>query len=216
MGTQLGYLLGVGVDVVIPAHDEAATIGAVVAAARASVVTRRTVVVADACTDGTAMAAASAGAMVITIDAGDKGSAMAAGLAAVATEYVCFVDADLEGLAPAHIESLVNVAQSRGAMAVGVRAGDRLSHVTLTLTALPPIGGERALPTIVARATDLEGAGYASEMLLAKACALYGVPIVDVPLSGLHHAGEGINVAAHARRWVGVARGLMSSGGVTR
>ena len=69
--------------VVIPAHDEAGTIGAALTsvdgAARQAEVRLRLIVVADACTDGTATIAHAAGAEVLEIDANNVGTARAAG-----------------------------------------------------------------------------------------------------------------------------------------
>ncbi|GAA1165121.1 glycosyltransferase [Nesterenkonia sandarakina] len=69
--------------VVIPAHDEATTVGAAVtsvqASARRAALRLRLIVVADACADATAPTARAAGAEVIEIGANNVGAARAAG-----------------------------------------------------------------------------------------------------------------------------------------
>jgi glycosyltransferase involved in cell wall biosynthesis len=185
------------IDFVVPAHNEEATVGAVVAAIQAAPSAHTVTVVADACTDNTAAEAASHGAVVLTIDAGDKGSAMAAGLNMVTTPRVGFIDADLTGLTPQHIDQLA--AQPAGVMAVGVR------DTTARINSLPPIGGERILPTVLARNAGLDGAGYMAEMRLAHAAKRAGVPTVDVRLHGIGHR---TNLASTSvRRWAQVGRG---------
>ncbi|HQL49216.1 MAG TPA: glycosyltransferase, partial [Holophaga sp.] len=77
---------GLRIGAVIPAHDESATIGAVVEGLRAYPEVVAMVVVDDASTDGTAQAAAAAGAQVLRLEPGQgggKGRALRAGLARV-------------------------------------------------------------------------------------------------------------------------------------
>ena len=67
-------------DVVVPAHNEADTIGDVVVAIAAAPSVSAVIVVADKCTDDTVAVAQAAGAsVVVSIESGNKGSAMAAG-----------------------------------------------------------------------------------------------------------------------------------------
>jgi glycosyltransferase involved in cell wall biosynthesis len=189
-----------GIDFVVPAHNEQATVGAVVAAIQAARSARTVIVVSDASTDHTAAEAAARGAVVLQLDAGDKGSAMAAGLHMVSTPRVGFIDADLTGLTPQHIDQLA--AMPAGVMAVGVR------DTTARINSLPPIGGERILPTVVARAAGLEGAGYTAEMRLAHAAKRVGVPTEDVRLRGLQHRTN--LTPTSVRRWAQVGRGYAS------
>ncbi|MGN6867083.1 MAG: glycosyltransferase [Solirubrobacteraceae bacterium] len=128
---------------VVPAHNEAATVGAVARAIRGSSSCGSLIVIADACHDATGAEARSAGALVIELDARNKGTAMAAGLRYVTTSSVGFIDADLEGLEPEHIDALTRFP---GQMAIGLRSA---SPELIAKTALPPIGGERVLPANV-------------------------------------------------------------------
>lgn len=185
------------IDVVVPAHNEAQTIGPVVRALQASPSVRQVIVVNDGSTDRTRQAALDAGAIVRTIDARDKGSAMAAGLEHVETGSVGFIDADLHGLTPLHVEQL---AAHPGLMVVGQR-----DRSTPSLAGLPPIGGERVLPTEIARAADLAGSGYRAEMRLARAARRAGVATLRVPLRGVLHRTN----RTPARLWRQVAGGYL-------
>ncbi len=85
------------VAVIVPARNEAATIGAVLEAVLANRdVVDELVVVNDHSNDDTATVAYHHGARVVTmLGAGGKGNAMAAGLAATTSDLVVFLDADV-------------------------------------------------------------------------------------------------------------------------
>ncbi len=109
------------IDVILPAQDEAATVGQIVAQVRASLMLPEAnlvdnlLVVDSGSTDATADVARAAGARVI--GAGDalpelpvrdgKGEAMWRGLAATDGDLVVFIDADLRSFSPEYIVSLL-------------------------------------------------------------------------------------------------------------
>jgi poly-beta-1,6-N-acetyl-D-glucosamine synthase len=79
----------------IPAHNEADTIGLCVAAIRASTYPlAQIIVVADACTDDTAQRARHAGATVVESDVKDKAGAQNTVLPSIDTELIVGFDAD--------------------------------------------------------------------------------------------------------------------------
>ncbi|WP_027928551.1 glycosyltransferase [Amycolatopsis benzoatilytica] len=106
----------VSVSVVIPAHNEAETIGEVVEEVREGLdslgLPLDVLVSASGCTDATAEIAASAGARVVEAPTG-KGAAVSAGLAATDGEIVCLIDGDIRyygdpPLVPLLVEPILN------------------------------------------------------------------------------------------------------------
>ena len=97
------------IAVIIPARNEATTIGAVLEAVLAyRDVIDDLVVVNDRSSDDTATVAHHHGARVVMVDGpGGKGLAMAAGLAATATETVVFLDADVLNTAADFVPRLI-------------------------------------------------------------------------------------------------------------
>ena len=111
---------GTTVSVVIPARDEAATIGAIVATLREHLVlgeplVDEIVVVDSRSSDDTAALATAAGARVVSQDEvtrglppmTGKGDAMWAGLASSTGDVVAFVDGDIEEFSPHFVTGLL-------------------------------------------------------------------------------------------------------------
>lgn len=99
-------------SVVIPARNEARTVGDVVRGVRSLGVgvVADVVVVDDGSTDGTASVAAAAGARVVTADPAigpGKGQAMWKGVAESSGDVIVFCDADLAPFDPAYVPTLV-------------------------------------------------------------------------------------------------------------
>lgn len=182
------------VDAVICAHDEGSTISGVLAAVSGARSIAAAIVVADACSDNTADIAEEAGALVLSISDGDKGTAMAAGLAAVGSDAVLFLDADLEGLTPAHVDALATAPPLAG-MVVGLRDGANASG-------LPPLSGERRLPTQFARTIPMAGQGYRVELVIDAAVARAGLPHHHYAMRGVSNP---IRPWRHPLMWADLA-----------
>ena len=156
------------VVLVLPAHDEEATVGAVAARAPAEVAGRpvRVIVVDDGSTDATAAVAEEAGATVVRMGANrGLGAAVRRGLAeAVALDAaaVAFCDADGE-YAPEELEAMVApILAGRADYVVGSRfAGDIAAHAAAPPPRQPgPHAGAlgRGAPVAVGRPERLPGA----------------------------------------------------------
>ena len=169
------------VDVVIPAHNEGSRIAAVLEAVRGSSAIARVIVVADACTDSTVEVAYRYASNVVAIDAKDKGTAMANGLTLVTASHVLFLDADLQGLKPAHVDALALLEPLEGQL-VGIRGNIPARALASNL---PSLSGERRLPVEVARQAHLYGSGWQAETRLNATVARLGLPWRHIVLEGV-------------------------------
>ena len=153
-------MLQLSVSVVIPARNEATTVGPIASACAAQRGVVEVIVVDDGSTDDTAAVAANAGAIVVTATAGPgKGSAIRDGVAAAGGALVVFCDADLVGFDGSIIGKLAAGASATNVLVKGTyaRAGEG-GRVT-ELTAKPAI---RLLHPEVAHIDQPLGGEYAA------------------------------------------------------
>ncbi len=172
--------------VLIPALDEAARIGRVIDAARSA---RRGIVlvVDDGSADGTADAAAAAGAQVLRLPSNvGKGGALVAGAAATDAEVLILLDADLTGLRPEHVRALADpVVDGLVEMTRGVFAGARSATTTAQRLA-PALAGQRALRRdLLLGVPGLAESRFGVEILLTRAAARGAWRCQDVLLDGV-------------------------------
>lgn len=134
------------VSVIIPALNEAETVGTKIAEVIGHPDVREVIVVDDGSDDRTAAIAAAAGARVIALTQnGGKASALEAGVAAAASDLLLFMDADVTGYDHALLSRIIDpVVAGRYEMFVGIRARHTY-WLNRTLHFFPIIGGERAL-----------------------------------------------------------------------
>lgn len=134
------------VDIIVPAYNEAPRIGTVL-----DVVTRvpnaSVLVVDDGSTDGTPdVARRYPGVRVLTLSPNrGKGGAMLAALRATTSPIVVFIDADLLGLTPGHVQQLVEPMLARPELGQVVGMRDRPGFVGEMQWSMPIISGERAV-----------------------------------------------------------------------
>jgi glycosyltransferase involved in cell wall biosynthesis len=173
---------------IIPARDEAPTIGAVVYAASDAALVDEVVVVDNASTDATAAVAAAHGARVVLEPSPGKGQALRTGVAATEAPVVVFLDADLVGLRPDHVDRLVAaVASGEAAMACGLFDRGPLAN-RVFLHHLPVLTGQRALPRALFERLDLADVrGYRVEAALNSLVGRADLPRRDEVLPGLWH-----------------------------
>lgn len=133
------------VAVIIPAYNEALTIGEVVRVARSCNLVDEVIVVSDGSQDETVDVARRAGAAVVDLKENvGKGGAMIVGLQQTQAPTIVFLDADLIGFTLQHIEQLARpVLSGDVAMQVGMR--DRGPVFTPLAHLFPIVSGERAL-----------------------------------------------------------------------
>jgi glycosyltransferase involved in cell wall biosynthesis len=174
--------------VLVPALNEAATIGSVVEVARRAAL-GPVWVVDDGSADATADRAAAAGARVLRLPSNvGKGGALCAGAAVVAAEVLVVVDADLVGLEPAHLRALAApVLVGEADMTRGVFRGGRWS-TTAAQRLIPQLNGQRALRRAdLAAVPGLADSRYGVEVRLTEHARRRGWRCVDVPLDGVSH-----------------------------
>jgi len=174
------------VAAIIPAYNEEKTVGSVVEAVRMSPYVDEVIVVSDGSVDRTHELAEAAGARVLHLPKkGGKGEAMLHGVAHTDAPIILFLDADLVGLVPDHLERIVlPVISGSRAMNVGLR--DRGWLVNRLMPHLPLIGGERAMSRQVVEGVPPEFIrGFMVESALNYYCRSRGLTYGTVPLPGL-------------------------------
>ncbi len=189
------------VSVVIPAKNEAATVGSLVAGLRASLPDAEIVIVDDGSSDDTAAIATAAGARVVRhpVSRGN-GAAIKAGARAATGDLLAFMDADGQH-APEHLPALLAQIDAGYDMAVGARSGAMHASVFRRLanwvynTLATWITGVRILDLTsgfrVARANVFRdflpllpnGFSYPTTITLAFLRAGYSVAYVPVPVA---------------------------------
>ena len=176
------------IDVVIPARNEAATVGGVVAAARGCRFTREVIVVDDGSTDGTAERALAAGAKVVRREArlGSKAKAMEMGVAVSDAPALLFCDADCIGLTAPHLDDIcLPFVEGRAAMSVGCFEYGWLNPLVLRL---PPTSGERVIPRWVWDAVHpAKRVGYSIEIMINEVIAEGRLPTSVRIMPGVSH-----------------------------
>lgn len=174
---------------IIPAWNEAATVGAVVYAALDARLVDEVVVVDNASSDATAAEAAAHGARVVHEPVPGKGQALRAGVAAAAdADVIVFLDADLVGLRADHVDALVATVRSgEAAMACGLFDRGPVAN-PIFLASLPVLTGQRALRRDLFDQLDAADiAGYRVEAALNSLVAQRGLVRRDTVLDGLWH-----------------------------
>jgi glycosyltransferase involved in cell wall biosynthesis len=188
------------VTLIIPALNEAACIGPLLAELPAGLV-QEVLVVDNGSTDDTAGAARQAGARVVSEPRRGYGYACAAGVAAATGEILAFMDGD-GSFVPAELSTLLGPIQDgsadlvlgtrmRGGMAAGAmpahqRLGNRLVARLMALLydlRLTDLGPFRAIRRDLLMALDMRERtyGWPVEMIVTSACQR--ARIVELPVS---------------------------------
>jgi glycosyltransferase involved in cell wall biosynthesis len=188
MSTAKRGASGERVVAVIPAWNEAATVGAVVYAAVDAALVDEVVVVDNASRDATADVALAHGARVVHEPTPGKGQAMRAGVAASEADVIVFLDADLVGLRPEHVDDLVEpVVGGMAAMTCGLFDRGPVAN-PIFLEGLPVLTGQRALRRSLFELLDDDDIrGYRVEAALNSLVARHDLIRFDRVCRGLWH-----------------------------
>jgi glucosyl-3-phosphoglycerate synthase len=186
------------VAVVVPAQNEADTVGAVIDAATADEdLVDELVVVDDHSHDDTAVVARAHGARVVAVKGpGGKGAAMCTGLAATTSDLVVFLDADVTNTAPDYVSRLISPLLCRDRIQLvkgyyvrplhdmpvgGGRVNDLAARPVLSLLfpglgeIRQPLAGETAARRSALAEVDLEPAYGVEIALLIDVARVFGV-----------------------------------------
>lgn len=204
-------LRDVAIAVVIPARDEATTVGSVLDAVfAAGPFVREVVVVDDHSSDDTSTVATHHGARVLRLDAPTgKGGAMAVGAAATSAELIVFLDADVTSPSTHYLARLVAPLLARDSVGLvkgyyvrplhdmptgGGRVNELTARPALSLLHLglgeirQPLAGETAIRREVLEACPLAATYGVEVALLLDVAARYGVEsIAQVDLGIRRH-----------------------------
>lgn len=183
----MGGLVPKTIDIVIPARDEAPTVADVVHVARACRFVRDVIVVDDGSADGTAELAEQAGARVIRRESdGSKAHAMEAGVEASDADAIFFVDADLLGITPEHLDAITRpYVEGRAVMSLGTFDYGFWNWLVLRF---PPTTGERIVPRWVFDAVHpTKRDGYTIEIMLNEVVTEARLPTTARVMKGVTH-----------------------------
>lgn len=221
------------VTVLVPAHDEAARIGATVTAALGIGGVTRVLVIDDASADATSDLAAAAGAEVLRLPSNvGKGAALDAGLARVRAnaDVLMMLDGDLGASAAQGALLLEPVLSGQAAMSVatfprpagkagfglvkglarlGIHALGGLAGRSFAATA--PLSGQRAMTRACWERVTPFAFGYGVEVALTVRALRSGMTVVEVPTTMSHDATgrDAAGFAHRGRQFLHVARALV-------
>jgi len=209
------------ITAIIPAYNEEKTIGDVIKTLQNSILIDRIIVVSDGSEDGTVEAAARfPGVEIIEllINRG-KGGALKAGLDYCTEEVIIILDADLIGLTPSHVETLLRpVIKNQAMMTVGIFEKGRMA-TDIAQKMAPFLSGQRALRReLLENISDLDLSRFGIEMALHQYVENNGIAVEEVQLPDLSHVMKeeklGIlrGLSARAKMYWEILRFLTRSG----
>lgn len=172
---------------IVPAYNEAPTLGAIVKTLVDSHFFHDVIVITDGSTDGSPDIARRAGASIVLHDSIRRGKGLAMRRAAgmCRTPLIFFLDGDLIGLRRDHLATLIEpVVSGQCVMSVGLR--DRGVLITWFERFLPLIGGERVLSKRMFDGIPEKFLyGYRVEVAMNAYCKSHGLSIGRFALHGL-------------------------------
>lgn len=204
------------VAVIIPAYNEETTVGEVVDVAKRASLVDEVLVVDNGSSDATGRVATDHGARLVSQPDGGKGQAMAAGVAATDAEVLVFLDADLTGLQPDHVDRLARpVLEGEVGMSCGLfDRGPLLNPIFLHL--LPQLTGERAVRRELFEALEPDAiAGYKVEAALNSGASELGMDVDAFVCEGMSHRTKSEKSNTRLSGWLKTIAMLATAGGAS-
>lgn len=203
--------------VLIAARDEEERIGATVAALRRAFPDAEVIVADDGSRDGTATAAAAAGAVVVALPARGKGQALSAAERAAPPGRLLLVDADLSGdLAPllgseADLAIAAFARRNGGGFGLAKRAGRALVRLRSGYEPREPLSGQRALSPAARQACFPLAPGFGCEVRMTIDAVRAGLSVEEPELE-LTHRTTGRDLGGFVHRGRQLLDALVASG----
>ncbi len=189
---------------IIPAYNEEKTIGDVLDALKENTLLNEIIVVSDGSLDNTANVARKKGVTVIELETNKgKGGAMKAGLEHTESDIILFLDADLIGLTPLHIDNLLKpVIEGDALMSLGVFTNGRKT-TDLAQKVAPYLSGQRAIRReLLSKISDLELSRFGVELALTRFVEKENEKVEVVSLPDMSHVMK--------EEKLGLVRGFMA------
>ncbi len=191
------------VAAVVPAYNEAKTVGSIVRALKEARYVDEVIVVSDGSTDDTADEAKLAGADMVRINKSSLGKAQAMdkGVRETDAHIILFVDADLVGFTAAHADMLVAPVKNKKAhMCIGLRDRSwlyrRIGHK------LPLISGERAIRReVFTRLKHSLKKGFMIEVAMNFHCRKYRLAVTTAAMEGVSMVKKFEKINAAQAAW---------------
>lgn len=178
------------VSVVIPAYNEAERIGAVLEPVLAAPSVHEVIVVDDGSTDDTAAVAAQYGVKVVRLPENKgKGAALAAGAREAKGDVLLFLDADLTGLTPKHVDDLVRAYEEGDAEVVIAVFRKGRPATDFSQRVVPFLSGQRIMARSLWEkvAAVAEGTSFGVETAITKLAFREGWRQKTVIWEGVSH-----------------------------
>lgn len=177
--------------IIIPAYNEEERISAVLEVVTKTPLVDEIIVVDDGSTDGTAeIIKRYLGIKLVSRESnGGKGAALKSGIETTDADVLVFLDADLVGLTPQHIQDLIDplLSDEELMMTVGKFSGGRF-RTDLSQSLVPFISGQRALRRAFLKdVPDISTTGFAVELIFTKHAKDSGAKVKEVALNDATH-----------------------------
>lgn len=174
---------------IVPAYNEEKTIGSILDTLKNTQILDEIIVVSDGSVDRTAEVALKKGVKVIDLKENrGKGGAMQAGLDSTQASIVLFLDADLIGLTPTHVNNLLRpVVEGNALMSLGVFTSGRKT-TDLAQKFAPYLSGQRAIKReLLNQISDLEVSRFGVELALTRLVDKKSMDVEVVMLRDMSH-----------------------------